>query len=58
MKITRVEPILLTVDMPERYPLRWSGGEAASINCALVRVHTDEGVTGLGDCYGSGFCRR
>ena len=55
MKITRVEPILLTVDMPERYPLRWSGGEAASINCALVRVHTDEGVTGLGDCYGSGF---
>ncbi len=55
MKITRVEPILLTVDMPEKYPLRWSGGEAASINCALVRVHTDEGVTGLGDCYGSGF---
>lgn len=38
MKITEVEPILLTVDMPEEHPLRWSGGEAASVNCALVRV--------------------
>ena len=55
MKITRVEPILLTVDMPEEHPLRWSGGQAEYINCALVRVHTDEGITGLGDCYGSGF---
>ena len=55
MKITEVEPILLTVDMPEEHPLRWSGGEAASVNCALVRVHTDGGITGLGDCYGSGF---
>ena len=55
MKITEVEPILLTVDMPEKHPLRWSGGETASVNCALVRVHTDEGITGLGDCYGSGF---
>ncbi|MDA0745251.1 MAG: mandelate racemase/muconate lactonizing enzyme family protein [bacterium] len=55
MKITRVEPILLTVNLPEKYPLRWSGGEARFINCALVRVHTDEGLTGLGDVYGSGF---
>ncbi|HCR16132.1 MAG TPA: mandelate racemase/muconate lactonizing enzyme family protein [Candidatus Latescibacteria bacterium] len=55
MKITKVEPILLTVDMPEEHPLRWSGGEAKSINCALVRIHTDEGISGLGDCYGSGF---
>ena len=55
MKITQLEPILLTVDMPQEHPLRWSGGEATSINCALVRVHTDEGITGLGDCYGSGF---
>lgn len=55
MKITEVEPILLTVDMPEEHPLRWSGGESDSVNCALVRVHTDKGITGLGDCYGSGF---
>ena len=55
MKITHLEPILLTVDMPLERPLRWSGGEATSINCALVRVHTDNGITGLGDCYGSGF---
>lgn len=55
MRITRIEPILLTVDLPPEHPLRWSGGEATSINCALVRVHTDEGITGLGDVYGSGF---
>lgn len=49
MKITRLETILLTVPLTE--PLRWSGGATTAISASLVRVHTDEGVTGLGESY-------
>ncbi|MBI3989353.1 MAG: mandelate racemase/muconate lactonizing enzyme family protein [candidate division NC10 bacterium] len=55
MKITKVEPILLSVPMPEEYIVRWSGGEMAVVHVVLVRVHTDEGITGLGDTYAGGF---
>lgn len=46
MKITSLETILLSDDWREvdRY---WRGGPVNST--ALVRVHTDEGVTGLGE---------
>jgi len=53
MRITRLETILLTVPLPE--VLHWSGGEADAVNSAFVRVHTDEGVTGLGECYNAIF---
>jgi len=49
MKITRVETILLSA-MPSA-PIRWSGGEIAVVQAALIQVHTDEGITGLGEPY-------
>ncbi len=49
MKITRVETILLSVPPPE--PVRWSGGVLTTIHASLVQVHTDEGVSGLGEPY-------
>lgn len=49
MKITRLETILLSIDPPE--PIRWSGGMINTIHASLIQVHTDEGVTGLGEPY-------
>ena len=55
MKITAAELILLTV------PYRTSGGlqsiagrPAAGLNILLIRVETDEGVTGWGEAFGHG----
>ena len=55
MKITAAESILLTV------PYRTSGGlqsiagrPAAGLNILLIRVETDEGVTGWGEAFGHG----
>ena len=55
MKITAVESILLTV------PYRTSGGlqsiagrPSAGLNMLLVRLDTDEGVTGWGEAFGHG----
>ena len=57
MKITAAESILLTV------PYRTSGGlqsiagrPAAGLNMLLVRLDTDEGVTGWGEAFGHGVC--
>ena len=47
MKIIHVETILLTVNPTEE--VRWSGGVLLRIHAALIQVHTDEGVTGLGE---------
>lgn len=49
MKITRVEPVLLS-SKPSR-EIRWSGGVISTVHAALVQVHTDEGITGLGETY-------
>jgi L-alanine-DL-glutamate epimerase-like enolase superfamily enzyme len=49
MKITRVEPVLLSAT-PAR-EIRWSGGVITTVHAALVMVHTDEGLTGLGETY-------
>src|ERR1044072_1225547 len=57
MKITAVESILLTV------PYRTSGGlqaiagrPSAGLNMLLVRLETDDGVTGWGEAFGHGVC--
>jgi L-alanine-DL-glutamate epimerase-like enolase superfamily enzyme len=55
MKITRVEPILLSVPLPAGRGVRWSGGEIDVLPTVLVRVHTDAGLSGLGDSYGVGI---
>lgn len=49
MKITRVEPVLLSCK-PSR-EIRWSGGVITTVHAALVAVHTDQGLTGLGETY-------
>jgi len=49
MKITRVEPVLLSAVPAQE--IRWSGGVISTVHAALVAVHTDEGVTGLGETY-------
>ena len=54
MKITAVEPILLSAPLADGL-VRWSGGSFQVANACLVRVHTDEGITGLGDTYGGGL---
>jgi D-galactarolactone cycloisomerase len=57
MKITAVESILLTV------PYRTSGGlqsiagrPSAGLNMLLLRLDTDDGVTGWGEAFGHGVC--
>lgn len=51
MKISDIKTILMTVPLAAKDVLRWSGGNATAISVTLVRVHTDQGVTGLGDVY-------
>lgn len=54
MKITRIEPILLTAPLGGG-PIEWSGGHIPMFCACLVRVHTDAGITGLGETYGGLF---
>lgn len=49
MKITGLETVLLTAEPSE--PIRWSGGELRTVHASLIVVHTDEGITGLGETY-------
>ncbi|MCL4852293.1 MAG: mandelate racemase/muconate lactonizing enzyme family protein [Bryobacteraceae bacterium] len=49
MRITRLEPVLLSTKPAE--PIRWSGGTLPMIHASIVQVHTDEGITGLGETY-------
>lgn len=55
MKITAVEPVLLSAALGEDDIVRWSGGEMAVANAALVAIHTDQGVVGVGDTYAGGW---
>ena len=55
MKITKVEGLLLSAALPEKDIVRWSGGEIVVAHAALVRIETDEGVSGLGDTYAGGW---
>lgn len=54
MKITALEPILLTAPLAGG-AISWTGGYIPMINACLVRVETDEGITGLGETYGGGI---
>jgi L-alanine-DL-glutamate epimerase-like enolase superfamily enzyme len=49
MRITRLEPVLLSAKPTEE--IRWSGGTLPIIHASIVQVHTDEGITGLGETY-------
>lgn len=49
MRITKVETILLSAEPTQ--PVRWSGGAMSCAHASLVRVHTDEGISGLGETY-------
>ncbi len=49
MKITRVEPILLSYKYKPDEQWGWSGGEVKVWHTSLVRVWTDEGMYGLGE---------
>jgi L-alanine-DL-glutamate epimerase-like enolase superfamily enzyme len=55
MKITRVEGVLLSAELAPEHVVRWSGGEMAVANAALAVVHTDAGLTGVGDTYAGGW---
>lgn len=47
MKITRVEAIPFAI--PYRQPLRFASGEVHAAEHVLVRVHTDDGLTGTAE---------
>lgn len=49
MKITKVEPILLSYEYKPDEQWGWSGGEIKVWHTSLVRVWTDEGIYGLGE---------
>lgn len=49
MKITDVEPILLSYEYKPDEQWGWSGGEVKVWHTSLVRVWTDEGICGLGE---------
>ncbi|HTM48546.1 MAG TPA: enolase C-terminal domain-like protein [Bryobacteraceae bacterium] len=49
MKITSVESIPVRVPIRERLAIRAKGGSHSVSPFLLVRIHTDEGVTGLGE---------
>ncbi|GGJ06840.1 hypothetical protein [Streptomyces brasiliensis] len=47
MKIVRVEAIPFAI--PYAKPLRFASGEVHTADHVLVRVHTDEGLTGIAE---------
>jgi L-alanine-DL-glutamate epimerase-like enolase superfamily enzyme len=53
MRITHLETVLLTAKPTEE--IRWSGGALSSVHASLIQVHTDEGITGLGETYAGIF---
>ncbi len=55
MKIVDVEFIPLSVRLTGSDIVRWSGGMMDVFTTTLVRVRTDEGLTGLGETYAGLF---
>jgi L-alanine-DL-glutamate epimerase-like enolase superfamily enzyme len=49
MKITTIEPVLLSHVYPDDVTLEWSAGTIESWNASLVRVETDTGLVGWGE---------
>src|SRR5919198_732853 len=50
MKITRVEPLPVCVPLKKGLTTKTAHGEHAVSAYVVVRVHTDEGLVGLGEC--------
>lgn len=55
MKITRVEPIPICVPLKKGYTAKTAHGEHVTSPYVIVRVHTDEGLVGLGEATISGL---
>ena len=49
MKITRIEPIPINVPLKKGLTTKTAHGEHIDSPYVLVRVHTDEGLIGLGE---------
>ena len=47
MKVTKIEPIVL--EAPVQEPWRIGTAVYTSMHAALVRIDTDEGITGFGE---------
>ena len=50
MKITDIDIIPVTI--PMEAPLRWSMGVETGTTRGIIRLHTDEGIVGIGETYG------
>lgn len=50
MKIARIE--VTPVNLPFVAPIRWSGGANADWTRLVIRMHTDDGLCGLGETLG------
>ena len=54
MKITRVEAIPVSIPLRREFLMRSAHGDTAPVSTpVLVRLHTDAGVVGVGECTGS-----
>jgi L-alanine-DL-glutamate epimerase-like enolase superfamily enzyme len=51
MRITKIECIPLTLKL--RKQVLMSGGALSGATCVLVKIHTDEGITGIADAGGT-----
>jgi len=50
MKITNITTH--RVRIPLKYPVKWSGGTRYSAPALIVKLFTDEGIIGIGECVG------
>jgi len=55
VRITEVETILLSYALPAAERWHWNGGGIEGWHVAFIRVHTDEGISGLGEVYFGAF---
>lgn len=55
MKIKSLETILLSYRYNPESAWSWSGGQTLQRNCVLVKITTDNGITGLGEIGESAF---
>src|ERR1051325_9723477 len=55
MKITRIEPIPVCVPLKKGLTAKTAHGEHATSPYVIVKVHTDEGLVGLGEATISGL---
>lgn len=48
MKITKIDSTIVSI--PTRRPMQWSGGAYLGLNAIIVRIETDTGLVGYGEC--------